>query len=155
MTATKAALTYAYVLLCVIAALTASAFAQDADAKKQLDQFVSLYVESFNKQDAAGLAALYAEGGILVNPTGPQPNLVKYYETAFKAGINRVEVSVDQAWSLGSETLLGIGKYRVTGKDQSGAPIESPGLWTATYVREGGKLKIRMLNAFPQPPPAK
>jgi ketosteroid isomerase-like protein len=56
---------------------------------------------------------------------------------------------------LGSDAALAVGKFRVTGKDQSGAAIEVAGLWTATYVREGGKLKIRMLTAIPQPTPAK
>jgi hypothetical protein len=48
-----------------------------------------------------------------------------------------------------------MGKFRYTGKNQSGAPIENAGRWSATYVREGGKLKIRMLSAMPLPPPAK
>ncbi|WP_147157494.1 hypothetical protein [Reyranella soli] len=107
----KAGFAFACALLFMIVALV-PALAQDADVKNQLDQFVSAYVKSFNKQDAAGLGALYATGGILVNPTGPQPDPVKYYEGAFKAGMNRVEVSVDQAWPLGSDAALGMGKYR-------------------------------------------
>jgi hypothetical protein len=45
-----------------------------------------------------------------------------------------------------------MGEYRITGKNQSGAPIEIVGLWTSVDVREGGKLKIRMLSAIPKPP---
>jgi hypothetical protein len=49
-----------------------------------------------------------------------------------------------------------MGKFRITGKNQSGASIEIAGLWTATYVREGGKWKVRMLaGILKQPPPAK
>ena len=49
---------------------------------------------------------------------------------------------------------LAIGEYRITGKNQSGAPIETGGVWTATYVTEEGRLKIRMLSAIPKPPQA-
>ena len=36
-----------------------------------MEQIYSAYVESFNKQDAASLAALYATGAIIVDPAGP------------------------------------------------------------------------------------
>ncbi|MEN3350842.1 MAG: hypothetical protein V7632_4477, partial [Bradyrhizobium sp.] len=65
------------------------------------------------------------------------------------------ELTVDQAWPLGSDMALAIGGYRLSGKNQSGAPIEVGGVWTATYVTEGGKLKIRLLSAIPKPPPPK
>jgi hypothetical protein len=50
-----------------------------------------------------------------------------------------------------------MGEHRITGKNQSGAPIEAAGRWTSVDVREGGKLKIRTLSSFPKaaPPPAK
>jgi hypothetical protein len=65
--------------LCVIVALAAPAFTDDADLKKQVEQLGSIYMETFNKQDATGMAALYATGGILVNPAGPHTDLVKLY----------------------------------------------------------------------------
>jgi len=142
----------ASILSIMIVALSASAFADDADFKKQLEQIGPTYIELFNKQDATGLAALYATGAIIVDPAGPHTDIVKVYEGAFKAGINHIEVNTDQAWPLGSDTALGMGKYRVTGKDPSGASIGDAGLWTATFVQEGGKWKVRMLTTIPQPP---
>ena len=41
----------------------------------------------------------------------------------------------------GSDGALALGEYRLTGKDQSGAPLEVVGRWTAVYVREGGKIE--------------
>jgi ketosteroid isomerase-like protein len=79
-------------------------------------------------------------------------NIEKYYQGAFKAGFNHEEVTVDQVWPLGADTLLAVGEYRITGKNQSGAPFEVTGIWTATDLREGGKWKIRMLSAIPKPP---
>jgi|HubBroStandDraft_6_1064221.scaffolds.fasta_scaffold111200_2 ketosteroid isomerase-like protein len=153
MAAMKAGFAYACALLCVIVALSASALADDTDFKKQfLEQIGHTYIDLFNKQDATGLAALYATGAIIVDPVGPHTDIVKVYEGAFNAGINHIEVNTDQAWPLGSDTTLGMGKYRVTGKNPSGASIEDAGLWTATFVREGGKWKVRMLTTIPQPP---
>ncbi len=48
--------------------------------------------------------------------------------------------------------LLAVGEYHITGKNQSGAPLDATGIWTATDVREGGKWKIRLLTAIPKPP---
>src|SRR4051794_15634419 len=94
----------ASILSIMIVALFVPAFADDADFKKQLEQIGPTYIERFNKQDATGLAALYATGAIIVDPAGPHTDIVKVYEGAFKAGINHIEVNVDQAWSLGSDT---------------------------------------------------
>ena len=99
----------ASILSIVFVALSAPGFADDADLKKQIEQIGSAYVESFNRQDAAGLAALYATGGIYVGQAGARTDLVQMYEGTFKAGINQAEVKVDQVWPLGSDTALGMG----------------------------------------------
>ena len=144
----------ASVLLIAIVALCTPAFADDL-SKKQLEQVASTYVELFNKQDATALAAMYATGAIIVDQTGGRTNIVQVYQDAFKAGLNRLEISVDQTWPLGSDVGLGMGKFRVSGKNASGAAIEVAGIWTTTYVREGGAWKPRMLTTVPQPPTAK
>jgi ketosteroid isomerase-like protein len=146
----------ASILSIALVALCAPVFADDAAfTKKQLEQGGSAYIELFNKQDATGLAAMYATGAIIVDETGSHANIVQLYQDAFKAGMNRIEVSVDQTRPLGSDVGLGMGKYRVTGKNPSGAAIEFAGIWTATYVREGGTWKPRMLTTVPQPPSTK
>jgi ketosteroid isomerase-like protein len=150
MAAVKAGFAYACALLCVIVALSASAFADDF--KKRLEQSLPAYYELFNKQDANGLAAQYATGAVIVDSAGPHTDIVKVYEGTFKAGINHIEVDVDQTWPLGFDTTLGMGKYRLTGKNPSGVSIEAAGLWTATFVREDGKWKVGMLTTIPQPP---
>src|SRR5258707_15294932 len=64
------------VLSILIVALSTPALAADADLKQQVEQIGSAYAESFNKQDAAGIAALYANGGVLVNAAGPHADIV-------------------------------------------------------------------------------
>ncbi|SDJ93661.1 protein of unknown function [Bradyrhizobium sp. Rc2d] len=138
-----------------VTAFSLSAMAADGDPKRQVEGIASEYAASFNKQDGAGIAALFATGGIHVNPAGPRSDIAEFYQGAFKAGFDHEEITVDQAWPLGTNMALAIGGYRLTGKNQSGAPLETGGIWTATYVTEGGKLKIRLLSAMPKPPAPK
>ena len=144
-------LSYAFFLIATFAA-PAVAAAGDQNVKLEVAKIGAAYADSFNKQDGAGIAALFASGGVHVNPAGPRTDIAEFYQGAFKAGFDHEEINVDEAWPLGADTALAIGGYRLTGKNQSGAPIETGGIWTATYISEGGKLKIRMLSAMPKPP---
>lgn len=143
-----------YVLCSVFIAFTTQAMASDTDPnlKQEVEKIGAAYAESFNKHDAAGIAALFATGGMHVNPAGPRTDIAAFYEGAFKAGLDHEEITVDQVWPLGGDALLAMGQYRITGKNQSGAPIETGGIWTSTDVREGGTWKIRLLSAMPKPP---
>ncbi|MDE5462235.1 nuclear transport factor 2 family protein [Bradyrhizobium sp. CSS354] len=133
--------------------LPAAAAEQDQNLKQEIAKLASAYAECFNKKDAACIAALFANGGFIVNPAGMQTDFAKYYELPFKAGFDHSEITVDQAWPLGADTALSIGEYKISGKNQSGTAIESSGRWTAVDVREGGQWKHRMLTTVPKPPP--
>ena len=141
-----------YVLCFLLAAFSTSASA--ADLKQEVDKLGAAYAEAFNKQDGAAIAALFAKDGTLVNSTGPHADIAQTEGNAFKAGMNHLETKTDQVWPLGADTAIGLGEFRVTGKNQSGAPLEANGRWTAAYILEGGKWKIQLLSAFPkaQPP---
>ena len=140
-------------VLCLLTALfSVPAVAADVDAKQEAQKIASAYAENFNRQNAAGIAALYANGGMAVNPIGLHTDIAQIYEGAFKAGFNHNEITVDQAWPLATDTLMSMGEYHITGKNQSGAPIEVKGIWTGIDVREGGSWKIRLLTAFPKAP---
>ncbi|TWB03548.1 YybH family protein [Bradyrhizobium stylosanthis] len=138
-----------------LAVMSPSAMAAEGDQKQKVEAVASEYAASFNKQDGAGIAALFATGGIHVNPMGPRSDIAEFYQGAFKAGFDHEEITVDQAWTLGTDMAIAMGNYRLSGKNPSGAPIETGGIWTATYVTEGGKLKIRLLSAMPKPSPQK
>ena len=84
----------------------------------------SAYMESFNRQDAAGIAALYANGGMHINPAGPRTDIEQLYQAIFKAGFDHQETNLDEAWPLGTDAALAIGQYRIAGKDPTGAPME-------------------------------
>jgi len=61
-----------YVLCFLLVTFSMPARAGDVDFKQEAEKIASAYVESFNKQDGAGIAALYASGGMHVNPAGPR-----------------------------------------------------------------------------------
>jgi uncharacterized protein (TIGR02246 family) len=132
-----------------------AAVAADTTVKQEVEKIASAYVDGFNKHDAAAIAALYAKGGMFVNPAGPHPDIEKFVEGAFKAGFDHQEVTVSEVWPLGPDTAISMGEFRIAGKNQSGAPIEEAGLWTATDIREDGHWKIRMLTGMPKAPPPK
>ena len=142
-----------YGLFFLLAALSAPATA--SDLKQEVEKIAATYAEGFDKQNAAGIAALYATGGMHVNPTGPTTDVAKRYEGVFKAGFNHLNVKVDEVSPLGADMALGLGEYHITGKSQSGEALDVTGRWTAVYVLEGGTRKIQMLTALPKAPPPK
>ncbi|WP_420967199.1 YybH family protein [Bradyrhizobium sp. B120] len=142
-------------LFIALLAMPATATAGDESLKQQFEKVAAVYADSFNKQNGAGIAALYAPGGMVVNATGSHTDIAQTYEGIFKAGFNHNEITVDEALPLGTDTAIATGEYHITGKKQSGEPLDVTGRWTAAYVGQGGNWKIRMLSAFPKAPPAK
>jgi len=150
-------------IISVIAALgfVASAFlasAQQADqgTRQQLERIVAAYHDNWNNHNAAGIADLYTKDGILVTQspkvvkTGQQ-EIEQQYQDTFKAGIAHDSATVDQISPVGNE-LISVGEYHLVDQSKSN-PTKIDGHWTAVYVRDGGAWKIRLLTAFPNPPP--
>jgi hypothetical protein len=59
--------------------LSVPAVAAGNGLKQELDKVGAAYAESFNRQDGAGIAALYASGGIHVNPAGPRTDIAQLF----------------------------------------------------------------------------
>jgi uncharacterized protein (TIGR02246 family) len=144
----------------LVIGLAPPTFAQqvDPDTRQQVERLAATYAENFNKQDAAGIASLYARDGVLVSraakavKTGAQ-EIEQTYQSVFKSGINHTDMTVDQVSPLGTDAVIAIGEYHGSGHGQNG-PIEVDGHWTEVDVREGGIWKIRLLTAFPNTPAA-
>jgi hypothetical protein len=84
-----------YALCFLVAAFSVPAAADDL--KQEVEKIAAAYAENFNKQDAARIAALYATGGVHVNPMGPRTDIEELYKGVFKAGFDHQETTVDQA----------------------------------------------------------
>jgi ketosteroid isomerase-like protein len=139
-------------ILWVLLALVASpAFANDI--KEQAPKIRADFIDAYNRQDVAALAASYAADAIVVNPMGMNPINAQVIEGWFKDGPRKVDTTFDQALPLGADTALGIGTFQITGKNLKGEPVDFKARWTATYIRDGGKWKLRMQTVVPLPPP--
>jgi uncharacterized protein (TIGR02246 family) len=140
-------------------ATSASAQGVDQNTKQQIEQLTAAYHENWNKQDAAGIAALYKSDGVLVTSdvkavsNGPA-EIAEHYKDVFKRGITHHDsATIDQMMPLGNNAVMLVGEYHLSGQGQSG-PIKADGHYTAVDVLEGGAWKIRMLTATPTPPAA-
>lgn len=133
-----------------------SAFADDdADFRKAAPHIRLEFLEAFAKQDVARLAATYTSDAVNVTPMGVHPINAKSIEGWFADGPRTIETTFDQALPLSTDTALGIGTFRATGKTLRGEPVEVAARWANTYVRQDGRWKIRMATVIPLPPPAK
>ena len=122
----------------------------DQKLKQELDQVSAAYADCVNRQDAAGIAALFVNGGMHVNEAGPRKDIEQFYVAMFMVGSPRMKSNVDDAWSLSPDIATSLGEVRVTGKDASGAAFERVRRFAATYVRDGGRWKIQMLTTLPK-----
>lgn len=141
------------ILAFLLALIASPAFANDI--KEQAPKMRADYIDAYNRQDVAALSAAYASDAVIVNPAGAHPVDAKLIEGWFKDGPRRLDTTFDQGLPLGADAALGIGTLHVAGKNLKGEPVDFKGRWTATYVRDSGKWKIRLLTVVPMPPPAR
>ena len=139
------------ILSVLLALIVSPAFANDI--KEQAPKLRADYIDAYNRQDVAALSASYTTDAVIVNPMGVQPVNAQLIEGWFKDGPRKVDTTFDQALPLGADKALGIGTLQITGKNLKGEPVDFKARWTATYVRDGGKWKIRMQTAVPLPSP--
>jgi len=141
----------------IAVSLTTTAFAQGGlNAKQQIDEIITAYHNAWNDHNGAGIAALYTKDGIIVSQA---PQVVKNAQQEIEENFNRAfatfphhdSATADQIIPLGADSVMSVGEYHLTRQDQSG-PTKVDGHWTAVYVPEGGKLKIKLLMAVPDLP---
>lgn len=119
--------------------------------EQQLEEIGSAYVASFKERNAAGIAALYADGGVHVAPNGARSDIRQFYDELFKFGFNHQETVLQEARLLSSDIAVARGEYRISGKAPDGTAIARGGYWTATYKRDAGVWKIVVQTAIPRP----
>jgi uncharacterized protein (TIGR02246 family) len=130
----------------------------DQNTKQQIEKIYDAFHDAWNKHDAAGLANLYTNDGILVTDrtegakTG-HTAIEQYYTNAFNRVSHHDSSTVDKLLPLGSNAVITVGEYHLSGQGQNG-PIKADGYYTAVNVLENGAWRIRLLTATPNPPPA-
>jgi uncharacterized protein (TIGR02246 family) len=136
---------------------SASAQQVDQNTRQQIERLAAAYVESWNKQDAAGIATLYTKDGVLVKPTGAVRSGSQEIEQASQGVMKMFPQhngeTIEQISPLGNDADIRIGEFHLSGQGQTG-PSKLDGRYTAVDVREGGTWKIRLFTAVPIAPPA-
>jgi uncharacterized protein (TIGR02246 family) len=140
-----------------LATSAASAQQVDQNTRQQIEQIITTYHENWNKHDAAGIAGLYTNDGVLVtdrtagSKKGHQ-EIEQYYTNLFNIMSHHDSATVDELFPLGGNAVITVGEFHLSGQGQNG-PIKGDGHYTTVDVLEGGAWKIRLLTAVPNPPP--
>ena len=128
----------------------------DAKALDEFSGLATMQSEAFTNKDAAAVAALFTEDGVLVAPDGifsGRQAIEKRYEDTFQRwpftffnDLRGHLKAIDNAvWSFG--------EWGGTLQGETG-PVPVNGHFSAIYVREGDDWKIRMLTLNQTPAPA-
>ena len=87
---------------------SASAEQIDQNTRQQIERIAAAYVENWNKNDAAGIVALYTKDGVQVTAmgvrSGPQ-ELEQAYEGAIKTFPQHNGQTIEQILPLGNDAL--------------------------------------------------
>jgi uncharacterized protein (TIGR02246 family) len=126
--------------------ITTPSFAHDqAEAEKAVAAVVATYIEKYNNKDAAGVAALYAEDGVLI-PPGPmvtgKTNIEKTWQAAFDAGRTGIRYDIKQVQPEGNIVLV-VGQFTVK-VPEGGSLQDRPGNFVNVYQWNGSALKFRV-----------
>jgi ketosteroid isomerase-like protein len=146
-------------LIFVLLATSFDSFAQHSNTTTdpQITQKVRVLSRAFddavNNNDAAAVAALFTEDGVLVSDRGRihgRKAIENWYSGVFQAWHPRNHIgtpdgndphascfSGDEAWETG--------EWSETEQARPGRPIQSRGYWSTVYIREGADWKIGML----------
>jgi uncharacterized protein (TIGR02246 family) len=126
-----------------------SAKSVDPGVRKAVEGISAAYKGHFNKQDAVALAGVFPKDGVLIaqSPEGLVNSgaqaIVQRYKSLFKSGFTKATTKVDQVAQLGDDVAIAWGQYEFIG------PTKIAGTWSATYVRDAGTWKCRLLNGVP------
>jgi uncharacterized protein (TIGR02246 family) len=121
----------------------------DAAVEGNIQRLIANFVQTYDRHDAASVAAFYTQDGVFVAATGVpvagKDAIEKFYAAAFKEANPILDAKATEIHALG-ENAWAIGQFTLKGGGQSG-PAEMNGHWAAVYLSEGGEWKIRMLSA--------
>ena len=88
----------------------------DQNTRQQIEQIIAAYHDAWNKQDAAGVAALYTSDGVFVGSdvkavSNGRQEIIDHYQDVFKRGITHHEsATIDQFIPVGDNVVASLGE---------------------------------------------
>ena len=130
----------------IIAACFTFAYSQPASAaRKAIEANLKIFVEEFNKGNAAAVAQLYAVDAKLLPPNDKivegRANIEKFWAGATGAGLRLTSLTPTTITPAGN-LLVETGKYVSTMPGAGGATITDEGKYIVVWRREGRNWKI-------------
>ncbi len=130
-------------------AIVAPAFAAE-DAKTIARQMNDKWLESYNKEDAAGLAGNYTSDAALMPQGSPQPiigqaNIRKYFEDTVKEHVENLSLPVTDAKMLDQKTLFAAGTWSGAVRTEKGGGPAMPlkGTYLIIAVTDGSSWRLQ------------
>jgi uncharacterized protein (TIGR02246 family) len=125
----------------------------DPQTIEQLHANSKRFVEAFNNNDAAAVAAFYTEDAVLATSIGPvygRQAIEKWYADLFKAVHPKNYIEKRDPNSLRiigtADNIASIGEWSDTLQGQNGEAIQAKGYWSVIETREGDVWKMCMLT---------
>ena len=127
----------------------------DPQLRQMIDEFARKYADAVNNNDAAAVAAFYAEDGVFVTSDGPKygrEGVETFYAALFRQfHFSNYFSKADQysprlIGTNGSETLE-IGQWSCTIEGHDGSPIPLKGYYSSIDIRKGGGWQISMVTS--------
>lgn len=143
---------------CAVWAIVSIAFGKDPEPSAEeaaIRAGARAYVAAFNKQDAAALAAMFAENGEQIDGDGTVTRCREAIQKRFVAGFaarrgGKMQVKVESVRLAAANVALEHGSYVVRSADGD----EAKGAYSAVHVKQkDGKWLIESLRDTPAPPP--
>jgi uncharacterized protein (TIGR02246 family) len=144
------------VAIVIGAAMVTAASAGDDDIANAADKLGHSYDENYNRHDAAGMAAIYAQDGVLVSPGGAiirgRSALQSYYQERFATGVRDHASKIAEAHAMG-DGGYGLGTFSVNAPQADGSVKRLAG--NIAYVYSHSADGWRLQAVVPSVPPPK
>jgi uncharacterized protein (TIGR02246 family) len=119
------------------------------------EETMAAWEKAYNNGDAAGVAAVYSENGIVMAPNTPvvqgRAAIEKFMQDGMAQGPSMISIKTDESYTHGDDGVRR-GTYRVTTKD--GQEIEV-GKFVELWKKNGDKWELRVdIWNTDAPPPA-
>jgi len=132
------------ILLAAFAArVSISAAAVAADETAIIEAQNQKFVEVFEAGDAAGVAALYAEGGVVLPPGGEAVTgtdaVTAFWQGAMDSGVKGLDLTTVDVFAIDKENIVEVGRAELF--DADGGLIQA-GHYIVYWRKEGGDWKL-------------